>query len=142
MTIAVSATVDVAGAALDDIVAHARDTAPEECCGLLVGQGGRIVAAVRTRNLGQPATTRFLIDPKDHIDGRREARKRGLDVIGFYHSHPRSAPVPSAVDVADAAYPEHLYLIVSLATDPPECALYRFTGGAFVPVGTGPAPGV
>ena len=135
MTIAGSGTVDVARAALDGVVAHARDAAPAECCGLLVGRGDRIVAAVQTRNIAEPATTRFLIDPKDHIDGRREARQRGLDIVGFYHSHPRSAPVPSAIDVADAAYPQHLYLIVGLGTDPPECALYRFSGGAFVSVG-------
>jgi proteasome lid subunit RPN8/RPN11 len=49
-------------------------------------------------------------------------------VAGFYHSHPRSAPSPSATDRAEASYPDHLYLIVSLAQDPPEVGLFSLVG--------------
>jgi proteasome lid subunit RPN8/RPN11 len=71
---------------LRTIVDHAREAAPAECCGLLVGDSGEIVDAIRTRNIAGDRS-RFLIDPKDHIDGRRDARRRGLEVVGFYHSH-------------------------------------------------------
>ena len=114
----------------DDIVAHARETAPAECCGLLVGTATAIVEAVRATNLSENPS-RFLIDPKDHIRARREARARGLDVIGFYHSHPHSDAQPSATDLAEASYENHLYLIVGLAGEAAGVKLYRFTGTSF-----------
>ena len=114
----------------DAVVAHARDAAPAECCGLLVGSAGAITSAIRARNIAD-SPSRFLIDPQDHIRARRDARAADLDVIGFYHSHPHSAPVPSATDVAEASYPNHLYLIVSLKEEAAELRLYRFTGEAF-----------
>ena len=97
---------------------------------MLVGSPGAITSALRARNLSD-RPSRFLIDPKDHIQARREARAKGLDVIGFYHSHPHSAPVPSATDVAEAAYPNHLYLIVGLNGEAADVRLYRFTGESF-----------
>jgi proteasome lid subunit RPN8/RPN11 len=123
----------VAAVVLDAVVAHAREAAPAECCGLLVGHSGEIVDALPTRNIaGNPL--RFVIDPRDHIDGRREARRRGLEVVGFYHSHPHSPAEPSETDVAEATYPDHVYLIVSLAADPPQVALFRLDQAALVPV--------
>jgi proteasome lid subunit RPN8/RPN11 len=127
----------VAAAVLDAIVARARGAAPAECCGLLVGHPGEIADTIPTRNIsGDPL--RFFIDPKDHIDGRRAARRRGLEIVGFYHSHPRSAAEPSETDLAEASYPDHLYLIVSLAAEPPEVSLFRLEDGAFVRVGIRP----
>ncbi len=117
--------VGIRAAAIDVVVAHAREAAPAECCGLLIGSQACVVDAVRTRNIADDPVSRFLVDPKDHIDGRREARRRSLDVVGFYHSHPRSPAAPSARDRADATYPEELYLIVSLMADPPEVRVFR-----------------
>lgn len=108
----------------DDIVAHARETAPAECCGLLVGAGDTVAEAVRTANV-DTNPNRFEIDAGDHLRARRAARSRGLDVLGFYHSHPHSAPTPSASDRAEAHYPDHLYLIVSLLGEAAEVRLYR-----------------
>lgn len=116
---------------LDAIVAHARETAPAECCGVLVGRDDEIVDAVRTRNAAD-RPTRFLIEPRDHFDAIRAARARHLDVVGYYHSHPRSPARPSATDIADANYPNHLTLIVSLASDPPDVQLYWFDGRNFL----------
>lgn len=112
------------------IVSHARDAAPAECCGLLIGDDGGVGESVRTRNASDDPS-RFVIDPADHIARRREARERGLAVLGFYHSHPRSAAVPSATDRDEAAYPGHLYLIVGLASDPPDLRLYQLDAGNF-----------
>ena len=114
----------------DAVVAHARDAAPRECCGLLVGSPNTIASAIRARNLAENPD-RFLIDPADHIKARRDARASGLDVVGFYHSHPHSAAAPSATDLAEAAYPDHLYVIVGLAGEAAEVVLYRFTGERF-----------
>ena len=133
----VAGTVTIARTALLAVVSHARATAPSECCGLLLGRDGEIVEAVETANVADDHLSRFMIDPGNHIEGRREARRRGLDVAGFYHSHPRSAARPSAADQAEASYPDHIYLIVSLAHEPPEVGLFRLDGacaGNFVPV--------
>jgi proteasome lid subunit RPN8/RPN11 len=123
----------IADCGLRKIVDHAREAAPAECCGLLVGGPGEIVDTIRTRNIAG-GVSRFRIDPKDHIDGRREARRRGLEVVGFYHSHPRSPAEPSETDVAEAAYPGHFYLIVSLAAETEDVRLFRLVGGIFHPV--------
>jgi len=114
----------------DEVIAHARETAPAECCGLLIGNATAIVGAVRAANLSHNPS-RFLIDPKDHIRARRDARARGLDVVGFYHSHPHSDARPSPTDLSEASYENHFYLIVGLTKDAPDVKLYRFTGGAF-----------
>ena len=99
------------------IVEHAREAQPRECCGILLGTGSRILESVRVQNLATDPD-RFLLDPKQHIDIRRDARRRGLEVIGFYHSHPHSAAQPSATDVA-AADTEALHVIVGLLRNPP-----------------------
>jgi proteasome lid subunit RPN8/RPN11 len=114
----------------DAVIAHARESAPAECCGILLGTATAIVDAVRAANLAE-SPSRFLIDPKDHINARRNARARGLDVIGFYHSHPQSDARPSTTDLAEASYENHLYLIVGLTREPADVRLYRFREGAF-----------
>jgi proteasome lid subunit RPN8/RPN11 len=116
---------------LEAVVAHALGARPFECCGILLGKDDEIVEAVRTGNLARSAS-RFLIDPKDHINACRVARDRGLDVIGFYHSHPRSTGEPSPTDLAEASYPDHLYLIVGLGSSPPDARLYRLASNGFL----------
>jgi desampylase len=114
----------------DDVIAHARETAPAECCGVLIGNATAIVASVRAANLAD-SPSRYVIDPKDHIQARREARARGLDVIGFYHSHPHSDARPSSTDLAEASYEGYLYLIVGITGEAVDVKVYRFTGNAF-----------
>jgi proteasome lid subunit RPN8/RPN11 len=105
------------------VVAHAREAAPGECCGLLLGVDTHVVDTVPTRNIAE-SPNRFLIDPQQHIDGRRDARRRGLDVIGFYHSHPHSPARPSERDRDESSYPDDLYLIVGLEVEPPDIRLF------------------
>ena len=110
---------------------HARESAPDECCGLLLGRAGEIIESARARNVAGDPLTRFLIEPADHIAARRDARHRGLEVVGFYHSHPASPAEPSPRDLAEFSYPDHLYLIVSLRAEPVEIGLFRFERGSF-----------
>ena len=120
MTIAQSVVVDV--------IAHARECQPRECCGLLLGTSGDIVASVRARNLAE-SSTRFLIDPKSHIEARRAARNQGMEVVGFYHSHPHSQAYPSATDLAEAHYPEAVHLIVGFVDSNAEIRIFSYAGG-------------
>jgi proteasome lid subunit RPN8/RPN11 len=108
---------------------------PAECCGLLLGVRESVTEAVRTRNLSEDPN-RFIIDPEAHMTAQRDARHRGLAVLGFYHSHPHSLPAPSATDLAEASYPDHLYLIVSPAIDPAKVRLFRLAeDGTFEELG-------
>lgn len=101
---------------------------------MLIGSGERIDEARPARNAAEQPAVRFLIDPRDHLAALKDARQRGLAVVGFYHSHPRSPAVPSETDRAEAAYPGHLFLIVGLGGERPDLRLYRFVDGNFLPV--------
>ena len=120
----------IAASALSDILHHARETAPRECCGLLVGSGDSVVRTVRAANL-DPAPTRYSIDPIDHFRAIRGARADGLEVVGAYHSHPASAAIPSATDIAEATSgAAFVYLIVSLVDE--DVRAYRIDEGTAV----------
>ena len=117
------------------IIAHARAELPHECCGLLIGDEECVAEAVPARNISEQPAVRFLIDPHDHLAALRDARRRGLDVVGFYHSHPRSGAHPSPTDLAEASYPNLLTAIAGLGVQPPELRLFRLGDGNILPVG-------
>ena len=108
--------IDVAHAL--QIHAHVRRAYPEEGCGVLLGRddgGVRTVERVvpcANRGAGSRAR-RYLIAPEDFLDADRAARAAGLDVVGFFHSHPDHAAEPSAFDL-EHAWPYYSYLIVSV----------------------------
>jgi proteasome lid subunit RPN8/RPN11 len=107
---------------------------PFECCGVLVGTPHAILEAVPSTNLADDRLRRFLLDPQVHIDARRRARRRGLAVVGFYHSHPHSAPQPSAADRDGATYRDCWYLIVRPLVDGCEMRLWALDGERFVEI--------
>lgn len=118
-------------AARNAIIAHAVETAPRECCGLLIGAAGVVEEAVPARNVRDGHTT-YQIDPADHFAAIRRARTEGRTVVGAYHSHPRSPAVPSATDLSEAQDPAFLYLIVSLARPgAPDVRAYRLEAGRY-----------
>jgi len=122
-----------------DIIAHAHEEGPRECCGLLIGKVDVVERSVRARNL-ETRSTRYLIDPEDHFAAIRAARSEGREVIGAYHSHPASAPVPSPTDIAEANNgSDFLYVIVSPVND--EVRAYRCQDGAavFLPFALSPS---
>jgi proteasome lid subunit RPN8/RPN11 len=112
-------------AVVDSVSAHAREAAPLECCGLLLGRPDIIERAHRAANLRRSAV-RYLVDPADHFAALRAAREIGMDVIGAYHSHPRSEARPSPTDLAEAVGGEFIYLIVSLANEKNGTALRAY----------------
>jgi len=106
--------VKIPATVVNDMLAHAREEAPRECCGLLIGRDGIVERAMRARNTDDVPTRRYLIDPADHFAAIRAARELRREVIGAYHSHPSSVPVPSPTDLAEADNgSEFLYVIVS-----------------------------
>lgn len=79
----------------------AEAAAPREACGLLLGDGGRVVGLAPTANLAEAADA-FEIDAEAHLRLQRRLRDGALRIVGVWHSHPRSAAVPSARDLAGA----------------------------------------
>jgi proteasome lid subunit RPN8/RPN11/uncharacterized damage-inducible protein DinB len=115
-----------------EMLAHAREAASRECCGLLVGSGTTIDESIRSTNL-DPDPNRYRIDPKVHIETNRRLRGSGRGVIGVYHSHPHSPAIPSRTDYLEAYYSEFIWVIVSLAAPEAEAvAAYRLTPTGFV----------
>jgi proteasome lid subunit RPN8/RPN11 len=112
------------------MIAHARDEAPNECCGMAVGHDGLILEAVRMRNVAVTPATRYRIDPAEHIALNRRLRGSPRAIIGAYHSHPRGGLVPSATDRAEALYPQFVWLIVSLAGASGEVAAFMLSDGS------------
>ncbi len=96
------------------IAAHARETYPAECCGFLVGHGGRMGFAVRMRNAAG-SDRRYRIDDRAHIELRRILRACAppLEIVGVYHSHPNGPAAPSDTDRAEAHYPGWVHVIVA-----------------------------
>ncbi|MBI5117638.1 M67 family metallopeptidase [Candidatus Poribacteria bacterium] len=107
---------------LDDILAHSKETYPEECCGILVGRdeaGKRVVTeSYRARNVSEGRKhDRYLIDEKKLIEVMKATRGLSVDVVGFYHSHPDYPSRPSGYDTETAAWPGYSYMIVSVAKE-------------------------
>lgn len=115
------------------IVAHARQAAPDECCGLLIGGARTIVDAWPARNIAEAPDRRYLVDPRDHLAAIRHARTRDLEVIGAYHSHPASTATPSRTD-AQEGFENFLYVIVGLGGASPEVEAWRWSDGNFTRV--------
>jgi proteasome lid subunit RPN8/RPN11 len=112
------------------IIAHARRERPRECCGLLVGRGNRVSFAVAATNV-DTSETRFRLDAREHLTLRRVLRafQPPLEIVGVYHSHPKGDAWPSETDVAEAAYPSWLYVIVGLKATRPAIRAFRLRNG-------------
>lgn len=109
---------------LDEMIAHARQEAPDECCGIIAGQDGKIVKIYPTSN-EEKSPEKYRIPAREMFKANKDINSRGLDFIGVYHSHTHTEAYPSPTDVSLAIWPEALYLIVSLA--PPAPGLRAFT---------------
>ena len=99
---------------------HGERDYPYECCGLLIGRfnadGSKEVVEtypISNAREEEAKRNRFLIRPEELLAGERTAAQKGLDVVGFYHSHPDDAAVPSGYDL-DHAWPIYSYIIVSV----------------------------
>ena len=100
---------------LDEMVAHAREDLPNECCGLVGGRDGEADVVIRVAN-SAASPLRYEMDPQEQYDALKRIEDGGGELLAIYHSHTKSAAYPSQTDVNQAlAWPEQIYLIVSLA---------------------------
>jgi proteasome lid subunit RPN8/RPN11 len=98
----------------DELIEHAREDAPNECCGLIGAVDGEARTVYRARN-AEASPLRYNLDPQDQFRIMSEMEERGEELSAIYHSHTASPAYPSQTDINLAAYPDALYLIVSLA---------------------------
>lgn len=127
-------TIEIPAAVRDSIVDHARRGSPREVVGVLAGSRGdvsRVERIYRATNAADRPETRYEIDPREELEILNRIDDAGLDVVGFYHSHPGGPAEPSATDAELAAWPDHSYLIVSLPGGEPEIGSWRWRGDRF-----------
>lgn len=119
----------VPAAVVDAVRAHAAREAPQEACGVLVGTPAPrvVVRAVATPNVAPAPRTAYTVGPAALLEAAAAAERDGLEILGFYHSHPAGPATLSAVDMAQATWDGATYLLVSLA--PPAVAAWRLKGG-------------
>jgi proteasome lid subunit RPN8/RPN11 len=99
---------------VDEIVAHAREDLPNECCGMVGGADGDAATVYRAEN-AEASPLRYSIDSKEQFRLMRAIEAAGEELAAIYHSHTKSPAYPSQTDVNLAGWPEAVYLIVSLA---------------------------
>ncbi len=103
----------VTSGAMATLLDEAACAVPEECCGLLLGQGGKIEEARPAANVAADRCRHFEIDPLALIAAHRAARGGGLAVLGYFHSHPIGEAVPSATDRAQASGDGQIWAIIA-----------------------------
>jgi proteasome lid subunit RPN8/RPN11 len=114
----------IASDLIAEIVAHAREDAPNECCGMIAADAGEAVRVYRATNTAA-SPLRYEIDSRELYTIQTEIEDSGWDLGAIYHSHTRSAPYPSQTDINLALYPEALYVIIGVADDEPEVRAFR-----------------
>jgi proteasome lid subunit RPN8/RPN11 len=87
---------------------------PQEACGLIAGLGDRAMEVIPITNQLH-SSTRYRLDPQEQIEAFKTIQDKGLELTGIYHSHPKGPQAPSPTDIAEAFYPESIYLIWSLS---------------------------
>jgi len=123
-------TVQLPQGFIDEMIAHAKEDAPNECCGIIAGQNGRAAKLFRAKN-AEASPYRYNVEPKDLFRIFRECEENGWSFLAIYHSHTASEAYPSPTDVRLATWPEAYYVLVSLQdADKPVVRAFRITNGA------------
>ncbi len=130
-------TLWISGHLAEKIRAHGVETYPHECCGALLGRdsnavldgdrGANAVAPMReilqlfplVNRRDDSPRNRFSVTAEDVLAAEKAAREQGLEVVGWYHSHPDHPARPSEYD-RDHAWPWYSYIIVSVQNGAPQ----------------------
>jgi proteasome lid subunit RPN8/RPN11 len=98
----------------DELHLLAQRTYPRECCGILLGRDHTVLEVVPCTNDVTGRGDRYRIPAVELIAAQKHARGQGMDIIGFYHSHPDHQPEPSTTDLAEAHWFGCVYIIISV----------------------------
>jgi len=102
---------------VNQLLTHAQSSPEQEICGLIAARNGIAHKVYRITNTADQPQQLFAMEPEQQIDAMRSMREAGEELFAIYHSHPHSPAQPSQTDISQAAYPEALYLIISLDTE-------------------------
>lgn len=133
---ATAPTLKISAEIAQKIRQHGVETYPHECCGALLGRDGVTAEGTTAGGVQLPARevvalfplvnrrddsprNRFSVTAEDVRDAEKAAGEKGLDIVGWYHSHPDHPARPSAYD-REHAWPWYSYIIVSVANGKPE----------------------
>ena len=134
--------VEIPRSLVDEMVAHAREDLPNEACGVVDARDGAPVAVHRVTNVAA-SPYRFEMHGMEQMRLEMAREERGETLFAIYHSHVASRAYPSPTDVRMAffppgevdqapAYPETLYILISLAEDPPPVHAYHIREGGVI----------
>ena len=114
---------------IDEMIAHAREDAPNECCGIIAGADGRAMKLYRAVN-AEASPYRYSVEPKDLLRIHKDADANDWEFMVIYHSHTHTEAYPSPTDVRLAAWPEACYVLVSLMDEQqPVVRAFRIVDG-------------
>ncbi len=116
------------------ILDHAVQGRPYEVCGLISGWQGIANSILPIANIAAAPRTRYLLDPAAFVAAYTQIERSGDELIGIYHSHPMGVPIPSTTDIAEATWPDVVYLIVGFVADTPQMAVWSIRRGKVTPV--------
>jgi proteasome lid subunit RPN8/RPN11 len=122
--------VEVTSGVLATLHEEAARAMPEECCGILLGAGNTIGQVMPAKNIAAEPCLRFEIDPAVLLAAHKAARTGGHQVLGYYHSHPRGHPVPSATDCEHSTGDLRIWAIIAAG----QVAFFRDSGNGFQPL--------
>lgn len=113
------------------MIAHLQANYPYEACGILAGPPGQAMHLYPIANIRQSSVA-YEMDPQQQLEAMIDLEERGWQMTAIFHSHPTGPQVPSATDLAQAYYPESVYVIVSLADrENPVARGFRIVNGRF-----------
>ncbi|MBV9684660.1 MAG: M67 family metallopeptidase [Solirubrobacterales bacterium] len=113
----------------EEMVAHAREEAPNECVGMVGSADGHAVVVYRAAN-AEASPLRFRIDPEEQLELHNRIEEAGLELGAIYHSHTRTEPRPSQTDINFARlWPGVLWIIVGLDGEQAEVRTWRIDDG-------------
>lgn len=99
---------------LEQMKHHVEDTYPYEGCGVMLGKNNTVTNILKGTNIRQDRKEdRFLLNPADILIAEKYAKEKGIDILGFYHSHPDHPAKPSQTDLENA-WEDYYYAIVSV----------------------------
>ena len=119
----------------NEMIAHAIEEDPNECCGVLAGSDGTVSHLYRITNTAH-SPYRYLMDPQEQLNAMLDSERNGWELLAFYHSHTHSQAYPSTTDVRMAlqsGWLEVYYILVSLQDkDDPQIRAFHISEGGDV----------
>jgi proteasome lid subunit RPN8/RPN11 len=112
----------------EQMIEHAREEAPNECCGMIATRDGQAINLYRATNAAA-SPLRYEIDGAEQYRIQMQIYDSDLELGAIYHSHTRTEPAPSQTDINLAFYTDALYVIVGLAAGEPDVRAFTIRAG-------------